>query len=330
MVEWVGLRGALPARMFALTLAPMDLLERLAKKFPAAKKTTLRRMIEAGRVLINGLPARRAKDPVADDDKVKVLDEAVRGETVKKEPVRPPFEILHEDEELVVVLKPPGLLTSTNAKEKRATVAQKLEEYFAGVNKRWRVGVIHRLDRDASGLLVFSKNTKSYHHLKAQFFHHTVDRVYTAIVKGILSPASGRIKSLLMERSDGKVMMTDDRSEGQTAITDYETLATSKVFDKHAPRGTKIPKARGADISLVKVTLLSGRKHQIRAHFAQKGAPILGDTVYGGNQIAQTRLMLAATHLAFDHPKTSQRLSFTIKPPKEIGALFPEGVGKKG
>ncbi|HYE21178.1 MAG TPA: RluA family pseudouridine synthase [Tepidisphaeraceae bacterium] len=292
----------------------MDLLEHLAAQFPTAKRTTLRRMIEAGRVTINGLPARRAKDPVAEGDTVAVADQSP--DAAEPAPVaRPPFEIVHEDDDVIVILKPPGLLTSTNARERRATVASKLEEYFASTAPRARVGVIHRLDRDASGLLVFSKNNSAYHNLKTQFFHHTVERVYTAVLGGVVQPAEGRIESLLMEREDGRVMETDEPSDGQEAVTTYRTLATARP-DLGLAAGRKT-------VTLVRVTLETGRKHQIRAHFAAKGCPVLGDPVYGPFPEPGMRLMLAATELAFDHPRTKERKSFRIKPPKEINALFP-------
>jgi len=301
----------------------MLLLDYLVSKFPASKRITLRRMIEAGRVLINGLPARRAKDPVADSDKVEVLDQPQPTEEdlakAKTNPAdRLGFEIVHEDDDLIVILKPPDFLTATSEKETRATVASKLETYFAAKTRRWKLGVIHRLDRGASGLLVFTKNTKAYHHLKTQFFHHTVDRVYTAVVQGVVSPKSGRIESLLTERNDGMVIETDDPRKGQEAITDYQTLATAKW--EHPLRAGK------KTISLLKVTLLTGRKHQIRAHFASKGCPIMNDPMYGPEDKPHGRLLLAATELAFEHPTTKARMKFQIKPPKEVNALFAEAA----
>jgi 23S rRNA pseudouridine1911/1915/1917 synthase len=290
----------------------MLLLDWLIEKYPTAKRTTLRRMVDGGRVLINGKPARRVKDPVAADDKVQVID---RPSPVIKPSAPPPFEILHEDSDVIVILKPPGLLTSTTKREKRATAAAKLEEYFAATAPLARVGVIHRLDRDASGLLVFSKNTTAYHHLKAQFLHHTVERVYTAVVEGIPQPAGGTIMSHLIELADGKVVLGVDRSKSHSAVTNYQTVQTIKTALPGSPKLQTL--------SLLRVTLETGRKHQIRAHFAGKNTPVLGDPVYGPLKRPPTRLLLAATTLAFEHPKTRERLRFEIKPPKEVTSLFP-------
>ena len=292
----------------------MLLLDWLIKKYPTAKRTTLRRMVDGRRVLINGKAARRIKDPVSTDDEIQVVDRPAP-EPASKPSAPPPFEIVHEDADVIVILKPPGLLTSTTKREKRATAAGKLEEHFSATDPKARVGVIHRLDRDASGLLVFSKNTAAYHHLKAQFFHHTVERRYVAIVEGIPQPPSGIIKSHLIERADGKVVPTADRSKSNLSITNYQTIQTIKTALPGSPKVQAL--------SLLRVTLETGRKHQIRAHFAAKNTPILGDPLYGPLKRPPTRLMLAATTLAFDHPRTGERLRFDIKPPKETAALFP-------
>jgi 23S rRNA pseudouridine1911/1915/1917 synthase len=157
--------------------------------------------------------------------------------------------------------------------------------------------LIHRLDRDAAGLLVFSKTDRAYRSLKTQFFKHTVLRQYTAVTEGIPSPRRGRIESRLVERADGTVRSTTRPGHGQRAISEYE------VVSDHGGR------------SIVSVTLHTGRKHQIRVHLASRGAPIVGDAVYGGAEKGKTPLMLAATTLAFDHPGTGKRVTFKLPPP---------------
>ena len=299
----------------------MLLMDWLIRHYPTAKRTTLRQMVQSQRVLVNGKPARRIKDPVDTTDKIEVLDRAGLKAQVSNSKSRIadlrslPFEILHQDPDVIVILKPPGLLTSTTKRERRSTAAQKIQDYLAATDPDARVGVIHRLDRDASGLLVFSKNTAAYHHLKSQFFHHTVERVYTAVVDGIPQPASGTIKTRLTELASGKVVATGDPSAGKAAVTNYQTVQSTKVNFAGSPRQRPV--------SLLRITLRTGRKHQIRAHFAAKNTPILGDPVYGPYPKPPTRLLLAATTLAFDHPRTKERLRFEIKPPKEITSLFP-------
>jgi 23S rRNA-/tRNA-specific pseudouridylate synthase len=152
------------------------------------------------------------------------------------------------------------------------------------------VGLIHRLDRDASGLLVFSKNPAAYASLKRQFFHHTVTRIYHAIVSPAPRQDSGRIESRLVERADGTVHSTRHASKGQSAVTDYLVIK------------------RQENLALLKVTLHTGRKHQIRAHLSESGSPVVGDMLYGGKP--HSSLQLAAVELAFNHPRTQTRVSF--------------------
>jgi 23S rRNA pseudouridine1911/1915/1917 synthase len=216
---------------------------------------------------------------------------------------------VHEDEEVLVVSKPPGLLTSTVPTERRQTAIALVRRYLGERQPRARAGIIHRLDRDASGLLVFSKNNDAYENLKSQFFHHSVERVYTAIVRGRPNPPAGVIKSRLIEMPDGSMRHTDEHGKGQVAITRYETIAAKK------------------GMSLLRVKLETGRKHQIRAHLAKRGVPIVGDEVYGEPSHGESKLLLCATTLAFNHPRTGQRMTFQIPPPDEIRKLFPGDVG---
>jgi 23S rRNA pseudouridine1911/1915/1917 synthase len=202
-----------------------------------------------------------------------------------------PLRIVYEDRDVLVVDKPAGLLTSTTPREKRATLLKMVREYVARREPRARIGLIHRLDRDASGLLVFSKNDLAYRSLKTQFFKHTVSRVYEAVVHGKPLPTKGRIESRLIEWRDGSVHSTKEHAKGQRAITDYELIE-------------QMPGR-----AVLRVTLLTGRKHQIRAQLSERGWPIVGDHVYGDVN-AKGPLMLKAMKLEFDHPRTGRRMTF--------------------
>jgi 23S rRNA pseudouridine1911/1915/1917 synthase len=268
----------------------MTLLDRLAQQLPTAKRTTLRAMIAAGRVRVNGVAATRANQPVGESDWVEVSNpQPAATQRVSIAPLT----IVFEDDDVLVVDKPGGLLTSTVPNEKRPTALAVVRNYVAATSQKSRVGLIHRLDRDASGLLVFSKSHAAYESLKTQFFKHTVDRVYHAIVHGTPNPRSGRIDSNLIERADGSVRTTDEHAKGQRAITDYEVVESKKGR------------------SLVSVRLHTGRKHQIRVHLSERGCPIVGDTAYGGKK-QPGPLQLAAVELAFDHPRTKKRVAFKI------------------
>src|SRR5438046_2553509 len=263
------------------------LLEWLIAKYPKAKRQTLREMVGQGRVSINGKQAKKVKEVVGESDRVAVGRKLERPRASIE-----PLKIIHEDEDVLVVNKPPGLLTSTTVRERRATAIEIVRNYLADREPRARAGIVHRLDRDAAGLLVFSKNNAAHQSLKKQFFQHTVHREYMAMVHGVVSPPKGRIESFLVELSDGAVRDTHAHGKGQKAITDYEVI---RQRAKHA---------------VVRVTLHTGRKHQIRAHFAQRKNPVVGDSLYEGPQAPGAVLHLAATKLAFDHPRTGARVTF--------------------
>jgi 23S rRNA pseudouridine1911/1915/1917 synthase len=277
----------------------MTLLDHLRKQFPSAKMVTLRRMIQSKRVLVNGVPARTLKQTIEETDKIEVAD---RAKTAQTETTLP-FPIIHEDDDLLVIDKPPGLLTSTNEREKRPTALAMVRDYLAASAPKARVGLIHRLDRDASGLLVFSKNSAAFRSLKSQFFEHSVLRTYHAIVKGVPSPSRGRIESRLVELPDGKVKSTRRRDAGERAISDYETVESI------------------AGTSVVRVTLETGKKHQIRVHLAERGCPIVNDPLYNPDP-RRGRLMLIATTLEFDHPRTDKRMRFELPLPKDLEDLL--------
>src|SRR3954464_9242831 len=179
------------------------LFDWLVQKFPNAKKQTLRDMVKQRRVTINGKAAKTVKEVVGESDRV-VVDKRPERARASIEPLK----IIHEDEDVLVVFKPPGLLTSTTVRERRATAIALVRDYLADREPRARAGIVHRLDRDASGLLVFSKNNAAHRALKKQFFKHTVNREYLAVVQGMVSPPTGRIESYLVELSDGAVRET--------------------------------------------------------------------------------------------------------------------------
>jgi 23S rRNA pseudouridine1911/1915/1917 synthase len=271
-------------------------LDFLLARYPTAKRQTLKRMAEDGRITVNGVTVKRLKHPLGETDDVRV-NESPR----KQEPpgeLKPPFEIVYEDADLLVVNKPPGLLTSTNAREKRPTLLAMVRDYAARRDPRARIGLIHRLDRDAAGLLIFSKNPAAYESLKRQFFDHTVDRIYTAVVRGVPAQKQGRIESRLYERADGVVRSTRQHHKGQHAITEYEVIK------------------EGDGTAMLRVRLETGRKHQIRVHLSQRGWPIVGDAVYGKGETG--RLMLFATALGVEHPRTGNKVRWELPVPKEL------------
>ena len=280
------------------------LLDWLLVRYPAAKRQTLKRMAEEGRVTVNGRPARRLKDELPDGAEVRVDERPAKASpAAKTAPAALPFDVVHEDADVLVVNKPAGLLTSTVPREPRPTLLAAVRAYVAATDPAARLGLVHRLDRDASGLLVFSKSDLAYKSLKTQFFVHSVTRVYTAVVRGVPTPREGTVDTRLVERGDGTVYSTTVPGKGQRAVTEYKTVA-----EETSRRAAGEPRR-----CLVTVKLRTGRKHQIRVHLSERGTPIVGDEVYGRPD--PLGLRLAATTLAFDHPRTGERVTFQVAPP---------------
>lgn len=209
--------------------------------------------------------------------------------------------VVYDDPDLVVFNKPPGMLTASGPHDNRPTLWRTVQAI--GTQQRLHVGIIHRLDKEASGLLVFSKNDDAYNSLKAQFFRHTVERSYMAIVKGIPNPPRGTISNRLVEWKDGTVHTTRNRNHGEAAISHYEVYQALK------------------GCSLVRVKLETGRKHQIRVHLAELGHPIIGDSFYNKSAKAEG-LMLVAIRLCLDHPRTGKRMEFEAPLPQHMRAFL--------
>jgi 23S rRNA pseudouridine1911/1915/1917 synthase len=284
---------------------PDTLLDWLLEKYPVAKRQTLKRMVQAGRVTVNGRPAATLKHPLGADDKVVVDAPQLRSAQAREAAQRPSdLRIVYEDADILVLDKPAGLLTSTVPREPRPTLWAMARDEVRAREPRARVGLIHRLDRDASGLLIFSKNDPAYQSLKTQFFKHTVHREYTAVVHGLPSPPAGRIESQLVERADGTVHSTRQTGKGQIAVTHFEVV-----------------KSMGNQ-SLLRVVLETGRKHQIRVHLSERGWPIVGDKVYGREGDAG-RLMLAATRLVIRHPHDDREMTFAMALPGDFALTLP-------
>jgi 23S rRNA pseudouridine1911/1915/1917 synthase len=280
-------------------------MERLEGLFPEAKKTTLREMVERKRVRNNGTMVKSVKQTVAEDAMVEVADAGGRTEA---KVLGEGLKMVYFDGDLVVVDKPAGLLTATDAQEKRPTAWRILQEYFRKQNHRFQIHLIHRLDREASGLLVFARNWEAYGALKKQFFEHTITRAYEVVVHGVPREAKGRLEDLLVEDDLGVVHVTKDMKKGKLAVLDYEVVEASK--DKGMAR--------------LRCTLYTGRKHQIRVQLAARGHAVCGDGVYGKGEEPPYRLALHAARLSLAHPRTGKVVAFESPAPGVMGHMFRE------
>ncbi len=256
----------------------MNLLEALQLLAPESSKNTLRSWIEQGRVSIDQKRAERANQTVEEGQEVSV--------TTKPKFLPHGLKIVYEDEDLVVIDKPAGLLSVATDMEKGLTAHGLLKHRFHNP----KVYPIHRLDRETSGLLVFAYTEEARADLKEQLAERTMHREYRALVHG--HPGNGTWKSFLMEDPVMRVH-TCSPSDGKEAITHFETIR--KVGNR----------------SLLKLKLQSGRKHQIRVQAAEAGFPVVGDQKYGIPEDEGKQLVLSAVELHFVHPRTKKKMCFS-------------------
>jgi RluA family pseudouridine synthase len=212
--------------------------------------------------------------------------------------------ILHEDKDIIVVVKPAGLLTIGTEREKSRTAHYLLNDYVRKGNPKShnRVYVVHRLDQDTSGILLFAKSEQAKKFLQENWQH--TEKHYLAIVHGHLTAKEARISSHLVENKAQKVYSTPDPAKGKLSHTDYKVLKESKGF------------------SLLEINLLTGRKHQIRVHFAEKGHPVAGERKYGNKLSSSKRLALHARSISFTHPFNHKKMTFDTGVPEDFVRLF--------
>jgi 23S rRNA pseudouridine1911/1915/1917 synthase len=272
----------------------MPLLEALTTLSPQSSKNTLRSWVKAGRVQVDGTLVKNSSDGVSAGQVVTVGQ--------KKKIIGEGIEILYEDDDLVFINKPARLLSVSTAFEKTATAHSLLKEHF---HPR-RVLIVHRLDQDTSGVMVFAFNQPTLDGLKGLFAEHDIKRTYTAIVEGKMESKSGTWESMLVEDGNYFVHETDDETEGRTAITHYRTLAANKRY------------------SWLELTLETGRKNQIRVHCKAAGHPVVGDKKYGYTGTFAKRLCLHAHLLAFQHPISKKQIRVESPIPEEFYNLIPK------
>jgi 23S rRNA pseudouridine1911/1915/1917 synthase len=276
----------------------------------APSRAQARRLIDEGRITVDGHAA-RASHPVRPGERI---DADVPEPTpLDIAPMDLPLTVLYEDDAVAVVDKPPGLVTHPAPGNWEGTLVHALLHHLkglSGIGGRERPGIVHRLDKGTSGLLIVAKTDAAHARLSADFKAHRLDRRYRAVVRGVPRPRHGTVDLALgRDRVDRKrVSARTDRP--RRAVTHYRVL-----------------EAFGDAAALVELKLETGRTHQIRVHLAYLGHPVLGDTVYGGREarsaagVEPARPMLHAAHLGIDHPVTGERLRFDAEPPADFLAV---------
>lgn len=295
----------------------------LAQSLPDMSRTKVQELISSGHVLAGGKPITDSSHKVRDgEDYTITIPPPPPSDIIPKEI---PLNVVFEDEYLMVIDKPPGLTVHPGAGTKNDTMVNALLAYGAGklsgVGGMERPGIVHRIDRDTSGLLVVAKTDKAHRSLGKQIEKKALKRTYITVVWGIMSPAHGRIETLIGRNPSNRKKMAVLRTGGKVAITNYRTL---EVF------GNGIA-------SLVECQLETGRTHQIRVHMANSGHSIVGDQTYGNPRknlpssipapVADMirdfpRQALHSIRMSFTHPYSSKTIEVESEIPNDINNLI--------
>lgn len=274
--------------------APDKLLEFMMKQMPQRKRTNIKELLKHNQVMVNRTLTTQFDFALAPGDIVRVnLTREFRVFYNRR------LQIVYEDEDIIVVNKGYGLLSVGTDRVKDGTAYSILREYVKWSNPANKIFIVHRLDRDTSGLMVFAKSEEAKNALQHNWNNMVLERRYVAVVEGRFSPekAEGTIRSYLAENSRFEVYSTENEAEGQLAVTRYRTLKSKNGY------------------SLVELQLETGRKNQIRVHMADSGHPIAGDRRYGAKSSPIKRLALHAQTLRFAHPITRKLMDFATPIP---------------
>lgn len=293
---------------------PDQRVDRVVQGLTVLPRRQVRGLFDQGCVLVNGRTCTQPFERVSAGDRVEVRYEPSRRYRETKKPWRDPaFQVVFEDEHLIVVNKEAGFLTVPTPRDEIDTLIDRVSAYLIARGRGVQAHVAHRLDRGVSGLLVFGKSARVSSKLRDQFELRKPQRLYVAIVAGVLDQEEGTFRSHLATAKNLDRYSKQPGNDTQLAITHYRVQQ----------------RLNGA--TLVHVWLETGRRNQIRVHFAEAGHPVLGDTRYASRLAThprwqKSRLALHAMALGFEHPVTGEAMSFESTPPTAI-SRFAVGAG---
>ncbi|MEG1585454.1 MAG: RluA family pseudouridine synthase [Bacteroidales bacterium] len=257
-------------------------------------RTTIKSLLAHRQVAINGRPVTQFDTPVHPSDEISINFD--RPFNVFRHPM---LRIVFEDDYLIIVDKAAGLLSMGTDRDKEKTAYRILSDYVKRGDLRNKIFIVHRLDRETSGLLMFAKTPMVQTKMQGDWDNAVLERKYVAVIEGRPEKTSGELRSYLAENSAMNVYSTDPEN-GKLAITQYNVLQSKGKY------------------SLVELNLLTGRKNQIRVHMQEFGCPVAGDRKYGAETNPARRLMLHASKLQFIHPVTRENLVFETPVPSKF------------
>jgi len=273
---------------------------------PDFSREEVKRCLLAGKIFLNGRPA-IPKDPVREGDRV--TGELISEKITTAQPESMPLDVLYEDDSILVINKPAGLVVHPGAGNKKGTLVNALlgrNTALSSMGGALRPGIVHRLDKATSGILLVAKTNIAHRKLQSQFSSRSLSKYYQALVRGRIDYEEGHVDVPLGR--DPKIrrkMDTARAGEGRDALTHYRVLKRFRYA------------------TLLELKLVTGRTHQIRVHMRHLGHPVMGDTVYGGPaEAAEPRLALHAARIEFLHPKTGKIMKFESPIPDEMKIMI--------
>ena len=311
----------LTRQLFFADDRPVERLDTfLSACLPDVSRSQLKKLIEAGQVTLNGAPA-KASNKLKGGEAIQVT--LPEPEPIKTLPEDIPLHILYEDQDLIVIDKPAGMVVHPAAGHSHGTLVNALLHHctdLAGIGGELRPGIVHRIDKDTSGVIVATKNDQSHQHLAVQFKEHSIHRRYLALVYGCPDKISGIIDQPIGRHPTQRKKMSGKAKNGKRAVTHWKVL---KRY--HVNR-----------ISLIELQLETGRTHQIRVHFAEINCPLVGDPLYGNHsrktaiKDMQLRYLvdqlpgqaLHAQKLGFIHPHSEKYMEFSSEIPETLAHII--------
>ena len=280
----------------------------LHDRLPEYSRSRLQSWIKTDRVLVNESPA-KASHLLRGSEVVDVAPAELAPLKARAEAL--PLTVLYEDSEVVVIDKPAGMVVHAGAGHTQGTLVNALLHRFqqlSRINGDLRPGIVHRLDRETSGVIAVARTDAAHQSLARQFQDRTVEKIYLALVQGVPKVSPARIDSPIARDPIRRIRMTARLASGRTALTHYQVLET---FAKKA--------------AFLRVRIGTGRTHQIRVHLASIGHPVVADKLYGAASVPSLcRIFLHAHRLSFDSPATGQRITVASPLPQELDRYLSE------
>ena len=296
-MDYANRRREAQAPVYTVT-QPDTLLPFLLARVKGKSRNNVKSLLSRRLVAVDGVPLSRFAAPLLPGQQVSILPaSAPRADAL-------PFPILYEDEHLIVVNKPAKLLSVANDKEKTRTAYHLVTDYVKARRVDDRIFVLHRLDRDTSGVLMFARDAQTKELFQSKWNEMVTRRGYLAVVEGVPKPERDTIRSYLVE-TDTHLSFSGAPGKGaKEAVTSYEI------------------KKAGGGYALLDINIETGRKNQIRVHMKEKGCPVAGDKQYGARTNPIGRLCLHANELSFTHPATGEQITFKAKMPRDFNRVF--------